>query len=82
LSCIGPDAISQWFLGGCADYLHPFIWSRVCGDFAMDPFFKFYINLGKSATETLAILGQVFGEESMSCEAVEEQSQKHAHNFL
>jgi hypothetical protein len=48
----------------------------------------------KSVMETLAVSRQVFGEESMSCiqkfqthqdqkrRAGEEQSQKHAHNFL
>jgi hypothetical protein len=58
---------------------------------------KFSANLGESVTETLAMIRQMFGEESMSrnwvCEWLvqgtekngktgKELSQEHAHNFL
>jgi hypothetical protein len=52
---------------------------------------KFRADLRKSATQTLSVIRQAFGEESMSCtrmiewqtetgETGEEQSQEHAHN--
>jgi hypothetical protein len=47
------------------------------------------VNLGKGATETLALDGHAFREENISRtrkvregEAVEERIQEHAHNFL
>jgi hypothetical protein len=55
---------------------------------------KFCANLGKSATETLAIIRQAFGEETFAAhgesklietekrEADKEQSHEHAHHFL
>jgi hypothetical protein len=55
---------------------------------------KFFANLGKSATEALAMIRQVFGEESTSCTrnvqnhrdrkkggTDEDKSQEHSHNF-
>jgi hypothetical protein len=64
-------------------------WIQQCSNF------QFYVNLRKSVTETLAMIRQVFGEESMSSlwknpnaprakkgETSEEQSQEYVHNFI
>jgi hypothetical protein len=55
-------------LGGRADFLCPIIWSRDAISRCLRQWvrIKFCENLGKSATETLAVIRQAYGEESMS----------------
>jgi hypothetical protein len=57
-------------LGGGTDILRPFIWSRVSDVTSQwtrqQVCITFCANLGKSATETLAVIRQAFQEESMS----------------
>jgi hypothetical protein len=45
-------------LGGSADFLHNFIWSHVSGlmRFRYGECIKFWQYLGKTATETLAVI--------------------------
>jgi hypothetical protein len=49
---------------------------------------KCWVNIGKGVTETLMMISQVFGDESMSPprpkkgETGEEQSQEYAYHFL
>jgi hypothetical protein len=54
-------------LGGRAEFLYPFIWSRVISRcIRQRNSITFCADLGKSMMETLAMIRQVFGEESMS----------------
>jgi hypothetical protein len=59
-------------LGGCADLLHPFIWSHVSGLMQFHngsnkgTASNFCANLGKHAMETLSLIRQAFEEESLS----------------
>jgi hypothetical protein len=58
-------------LGGCVDFLRPFIWGSVFGlmRFAMDPTASVHQSLCKfckSETETVPMIREAFGEESMS----------------
>jgi hypothetical protein len=67
LAYLGSSVHNFTQLGGRADFLRPFIWpdaisrciqQRDCN--------KVCATLGKSATETLAMIRQAFGEEIMS----------------
>jgi hypothetical protein len=69
-------------LGGGADFLRPFIWSRVTGLMRIrDGCDSECASVGKSATETMEMIRQAFGEDSIKVQCHRQQSQEHAHHF-
>jgi hypothetical protein len=61
-------------LGGPADSLHPFIWSRMSGlmQFCDGPKRRTsnVVQISEKVTESLSVITQVSGKESMNCTRV------------
>jgi hypothetical protein len=75
LAYLGSQCTKFHVLGGRGDFLCPFIWSCVSGlmqfcDGSDSDCASHFVQISEKVRQTLAVIRQAFGEESMSCTQV------------